>query len=73
VVVSFNISTLVDEDKQETYFNETEAKKRILKMTLKEARENGIKYRSTLKRIKDKIRQRKKVNWNGKEIRKLIN
>lgn len=45
---------------------------KILALTPKEAREIGIKHRSTLKKIKDKIRLGAKINLNTKGVEKLI-
>ena len=53
------------------YKNIEKIKERILKMTPAEARKLGIKHRSTLKRIKDRIKEGN-VNWNTKNVRKLI-
>jgi len=39
----------------QVFINQEEVKKKILALTSKESREIGIKYRSTLKKIKDKI------------------
>jgi hypothetical protein len=39
----------------QVFINEEEIKRKILALTPKEAREIGIKYRSTLKKIKAKI------------------
>jgi len=56
----------------EKYMDKKEIKRKILAMTPEGARERGVKHRSTLKRIKDKIRQGKKINLKGKEISKLF-
>ncbi|BAW29889.1 conserved hypothetical protein [Methanosarcina thermophila] len=39
----------------------------------KEARELGIKYRSTLKKIKDRILKEEKINMKTSQVRKLLN
>ena len=46
----------------QVFVNEEELKKKILALTPKEAREIGIKYRSTLKKIKDKIKSGENIN-----------
>ena len=53
------------------FINEEELKKNILALTPKEAREIGIKYRSTLKKIKYKIEAGEKFNWNTKAVKIL--
>ena len=57
--------------KPEQYFNEDELKKKILAMTPNEAREKGIKHRSTLKRLKDRINKEKKIKFNNKTFNRL--
>lgn len=54
------------------YADKVELKKKILTMTPEEARKKGVLYRSTLKRIKDKIRNRKDINWESKIISALV-
>ena len=54
------------------FINEEEIKQKILALTPKEARELGIKHRSTLKKIKDRIKGGDKINFNTKEVGKLI-
>jgi hypothetical protein len=54
------------------FIDEEEMKRKILALTPKEAREIGIKYRSTLKKMKDKIISGDKINFNTKEIRKIL-
>ncbi len=46
--------------------------RKILDITPEQARKLGIKHRSTLKRIKDKIKQGKKVNLNSSAVIKLL-
>ncbi|MDD4438250.1 MAG: hypothetical protein PHS04_09480 [Tissierellia bacterium] len=53
--------------------NEEEIKQRILNLSPKEARELGIKYRSTLKKIKDRILNDGKLNMKTNEVKKLLN
>jgi len=55
------------------YIDEKRLKKKISNMTPKQARELGIKHRSTLLRIKDRIIKGKKIKWGTKYIKKLIN
>ena len=54
------------------YHNEEELQRKILEMTSAQARKGGMKHRSTLKRLKDKIRKGERVNWKTKEIDKLV-
>ena len=56
----------------QVFINEEELKNKILALTPKEAREIGIKYRSTLKKIKDKIKSGEKINFNTKGVKKYI-
>ena len=56
----------------QVFINQKEVKKKILALTPKEAREIGIMYRSTLKKIKDKIISGEKINLNAKVVEKLI-
>jgi len=44
----------------------------ILNLTPVEAREIGIKHRSTLKKIEDRVREGE-FNMDTKEIRKVLN
>lgn len=57
--------------KPQVFINEEEIKKKILNLSPKEARELGIKYRSTLKKIKDRILKDGKINFGTKEVKKL--
>jgi len=56
----------------QVFINQKEVKKKILALTPMEAREIGIMYRSTLKKIKDKIISGEKINLNAKVVEKLI-
>ncbi len=51
------------------YYRTYEEFEKVVKEIIKK---KGVKHRSTLTRIKDRIKQGKKINWNTKEIRKLI-
>ncbi|WP_424353528.1 hypothetical protein [Methanosarcina mazei] len=55
----------------QVFKNEEEIKQKILALTPEEARELGIKHRSTLKRMKDKIMKDGKINLDTKEVKKL--
>lgn len=44
----------------------------ILELTPEEARKIGIKHRSTLKRMKDRIMKEGKINLDTKEVKKLV-
>ena len=46
----------------QVFIYEEELKKKILSLTPEEARKLGIKYRSTLKKIKDRINSKRKAN-----------
>lgn len=54
------------------FINEEELKKNILALTPKEAREIGIKYRSTLKKLKNRIEAGKYINFKTIVMKKLI-
>ena len=56
----------------QVFINEEEIKRKILALTPKEAREIGIKYMSTLKKIKAKIESGEKFNFNTKLAKKLV-
>ena len=56
----------------QVFINEEELRNKILALTPKEAREIGIKYRSALKKIKDKIKSGEKINFNTKGVEKYI-
>lgn len=56
----------------QVFINEEEIKQRILNLSPKEARECGIKYRSTLKKIKDRILKDGKISVKTNEVKKLV-
>lgn len=56
----------------QVFINEEEIKQRILNLSPKEAREFGIKYRSTLKKMKDRILKGGKINIKTNEVNKLV-
>lgn len=56
----------------ETYYDIGKLREYILDLTPAEAREIGIKHRSTLKKIKDRVREGE-FNMDTKEIRKVLN
>ena len=56
----------------QVFINEEEIKRKILDLTPKEAREMGIKYRSTLKKIKDNIDSGTKFNFKTKVVKMFI-
>ena len=58
--------------KPHTFINEEKIKQKILSLSPKEARESGIKYRSTLKKIKDRISKDGKINMKTNEVKKLV-
>jgi hypothetical protein len=45
----------------------------ILALSPEEAQKLGIKHRSTLKRMKDRIMKERKINLDTKEVKKIIN
>lgn len=55
----------------QVFINEEELKQKILDLSPKEAKKLGIRYRSTLKKIKDRILKDGKINMRTKEIKKL--
>ncbi len=57
----------------QVFVNEEEIKQKILALTPEEAREFGIKHRSTLKRMKDRVKRDSKMNLDTKEVKKLVN
>ncbi len=61
----------LDVTKSQVLINEEEIKQMILALTPEEARELGIKHRSTLKRMKDRIVKEDKINLFTKEVKKL--
>ncbi|KXS40111.1 MAG: hypothetical protein AWU59_2663, partial [Methanolobus sp. T82-4] len=67
----------IDEEELElqraqTFIDEEGIKQKILAMTPKEARKYGVMERSTLKRMKDRIKSDKPFNFWTKEVRKLV-
>jgi transposase len=50
-----------------------EKMQKILELTPEIARNAGIKHRSTLKRMKDRIVKNGKINLNTKAVRKFVN
>ena len=62
----------LDVAKSQVFINEVEIKRKILAITPKEAREMGIKHRSTLKKIKERIIMSEDVNLKTKELKKLV-
>ena len=57
--------------KPQIFVNMEEIKQKILALTPEKAREIGIKHRSTLKRIKDRIMKDGIINLGTKEVKKL--
>lgn len=57
----------------QVFVNEEEIKQKILALTPEEARELGLKHRSTLKRMKDRIKRDSKINLDTKEVKKILN
>ena len=57
----------------QVFINEEELKHRILALTPEEARKLGIQHRSTLKRMKDRVKRDSKINLDTKEVKKLVN
>ena len=62
----------LDVQRSQVFINEEKIKLKILGLTPKEAREVGIKHRSTMKKIKDRIRGGDKINFKTKVFNKLI-
>ena len=58
--------------KTQVFINEEGIKLKILALTPEEARKLGIKQRSTLKRMKDRIMKEGKFNFKTMKARKLI-
>ncbi|KKG20170.1 hypothetical protein EO97_09565, partial [Methanosarcina sp. 2.H.T.1A.15] len=56
----------------QVFINEEEIKQKILALTPEEARKLGIKHRSTLKRMKDRIINYGGISLKTKEVQKLI-
>jgi len=61
----------LDMAKSQVFINEVEIKRKILALIPKEARELGIKHKSTLKKIKESIIMSEDVNLKTKELKKL--
>ncbi|WP_342305556.1 hypothetical protein [Methanolobus sp. ZRKC5] len=55
----------------ETYHDIEKIREFVLGLTPAEARKVGIKYRSTLNKLKDRVREGE-FNLNTKEMRKII-
>ena len=62
----------LDVAKCQLFIDEEELKNKILALTPKEAREMGIIHRSSLKKIKDKIRLGNKINLKTKIMKQTI-
>ena len=62
----------LDITKSQVFINEEEIKQKILALTPEEARKLGIKHRSTLKRMKDRIMKGGKINLKTRVISKLV-
>ena len=56
----------------QVFINELEIKRKILSLTPEEARGLGIKYRSTLKKIKDRIRVGENINFQTKAVKGIL-
>ncbi|WP_250868860.1 hypothetical protein [Methanococcoides seepicolus] len=61
----------LDVKRSQVFIDEEEIKRKIISLTPVEAREIGIKYRSTLKKIKDRVRKGE-FNFGTKEMRKVL-
>ncbi|KKG34638.1 hypothetical protein [Methanosarcina mazei] len=57
----------------QVFINEEDIKQKILALTPEEARKLGVKHRSTLKRMKDRIKENGKINTKTKQVEKLVN
>ncbi|MDP2217586.1 MAG: hypothetical protein Q8J68_09910 [Methanolobus sp.] len=62
----------LENNRVETYYDIAKLREYILNLTPAEAREIGIKYRSTLNKLKDRVREGE-LNMNTKEMRKILN
>ena len=62
----------LDVTRSQVFINEEEIRQKILALTPEEARKLGIKERSTLKRMKDRILSYGELNLKTKEVKKLI-
>lgn len=56
----------------QVFINQEEIKQKVLALTPEEARKKGIKHRSTLKRMKDRIIKDGKINVKTSEVKKLV-
>ncbi|MEL7665464.1 MAG: hypothetical protein AAGU10_15225 [Methanosarcina mazei] len=56
----------------QVFVNEEEIKRKILELSPQEARELGIKHRSTLKRMKDRVVNEGTLNMKTKEVKKIL-
>jgi hypothetical protein len=61
----------LDVTKSQVFINEDKIKQKILALTPEDARKKGIKHRSTLKRMKDRIIKEDRINIKSKEVKKL--
>ncbi|WP_200895213.1 MULTISPECIES: hypothetical protein [unclassified Methanosarcina] len=61
----------LDVTKSQVFINDEEIKQKLLALTPEEARKLGIKHRSTLKRMKDRVKRDSKINLDTKEVKKL--
>ena len=61
----------LDVQRSQVFIDEEKLKNKILALTPKEAQEIGIKYRSTLKKLKNNIELDNKFNLNTKAVRTL--
>jgi hypothetical protein len=57
----------------QVFINEEDIRQKILALTPEKVRELGIKHRSTLKGMKDRIMKDGKINLDTKEVKKLVN
>jgi hypothetical protein len=63
----------LDVTRPQVFNNMEEVKEEILPITPEEARKKGIKHRSTLKRVKDRIKKKGTINMKTKAVKKLLN
>lgn len=61
----------LESNRVETYYDTAKLREYILNLTPAEAREIGIKHRSTIKNIKDRVRERE-FKLDMKEMRKVL-
>jgi len=62
----------LDITRSQMFVDEEKIKRKILALTPKEARELGIKYRSTLKKMKNRIEAGENLNIKIKTVNRLI-